>query len=181
MRALSARDSAEGATDEALEAIIQAAQRLGTTEEGMLLQIFTKLNITLQAYTDSQAQSLRDLFDDKDATAGEKEAALSTPVELIIAAANAVHKFDDIPDGTPAPETLLAAQKDADASQQAAVASIEAAAQSALQVTLAAEANNLVAEKNYNVALSARIGAAAREEAPCHAACRGEGGTVARG
>ena len=55
-----------------------------------------------------------------------------------------------------APETLLDAQADADASQLAAVASIEAAAESALQVTLAAEANNLVAAKNYTVAVAAK-------------------------
>ena len=67
-------------------------------------------------------------------------------------AANAVHQFDNPPDDLAAPETLLSAQSDADASQLAAVASIEAAAESALQVTLAAEANNLVAAKNYTVA-----------------------------
>ena len=78
--------------------------------------------------------------------------------------------LDDIKEGTPAPDTLLAAQADADASQKAAVASIEAAAQSAMQVTLAAEANNLVAAKNYQVALTARVGAAAREAARVEAA-----------
>ena len=162
--------SAEAATDAALEAIISAAQALGDLDEGMLLQIKSKLNITLDPFTDAEADTLRALFDNTEATSDEKAAALNDPISLIKTAANAVHQFDNPPDDLAAPETLLSAQSDADASQLAAVASIEAAAESALQVTLAAEANNLVAAKNYTVAVSAKAGAAAREAARVEAA-----------
>ena len=100
-------------------------------------------------------RQIRELFDNPVAEPDEKADALKVPVDLIKAAATAVHQFDNPPEGIAAPEGLLSAQSDADASQLAAVASIEAAAQSVLQVTLAAEANSLVADQNSLVATAA--------------------------
>ena len=74
--------SAEAATDAALEAIIAAAQALGDLDEGMLLQIKSKLNITLDPFTDAEADTLRALFDNTEATSDEKAAALNDPISL---------------------------------------------------------------------------------------------------
>ena len=112
--------TAEAATDAALDAIIAAAQALGDLNEGMLLQIKSKLNITLDAFSNTEADALK-LFDNSEA-AEEKAEALNVPIKLIKDAAAAVHQFDDLPDDLAAPESLLSAQSDADASQLAAVA-----------------------------------------------------------